>query len=67
MEYGPRALGNRSIICSAKDTSINNILNSRLKRSEFMPFSPCVLNEDFDRFFESNMKPEDFEYMTFYM
>ena len=37
MEYGPRALGNRSIICSAEDISINNILNAKLKRSEFMP------------------------------
>jgi carbamoyltransferase len=65
MEYGPRALGNRSIICSAKDNAINNILNHKLKRSEFMPFAPCVLNEDFSKFFESNMEPEDFEYMTF--
>ena len=65
MEYGPRALGNRSIICSAEDISINNILNAKLKRSEFMPFAPCVLQEDFNNFFESNMKPEDFEYMTF--
>ena len=65
MEYGPRALGNRSIICSAEDISINNILNAKLKRSEFMPFAPCVLQEDFNNFFETNMKPEDFEYMTF--
>ncbi len=65
MEYGPRALGNRSIICSAEDVDINNILNRKLKRSEFMPFAPCVLNEDFIKFFESNMVPEDFEYMTF--
>ena len=65
MEYGPRALGNRSIICSARDKSINNILNNKLKRSEFMPFAPCVLGEDFYYFFESNIKPNDFEYMTF--
>ncbi len=65
MEYGPRALGNRSIICSAKDKSINEILNHKLKRSDFMPFAPCVLREDFNNFFESNLEPDDFEYMTF--
>ena len=65
MEYGPRALGNRSIICSPEDKSINNILNDKLRRSDFMPFAPCVLNEDFNFFFESNMNPDDFEYMTF--
>jgi len=65
MEYGPRALGNRSIICSAKDKSINEILNDKLKRSDFMPFAPCVLREDFNYLFESNLQPEDFEYMTF--
>ena len=65
MEYGPRALGNRSIICSAKDKSINETLNDKLKRSDFMPFAPCVLREDFNNFFETNLQPDDFEYMTF--
>ena len=65
MEYGPRALGNRSIICSPKNKIINETLNFKLKRSDFMPFAPCVLNEDFEYFFESNMKAESFEHMTF--
>jgi len=52
MEYGPRALGNRSIIASPHDHAINDILNQRLDRSEFMPFAPCVLEEDAERVFE---------------
>ena len=46
MEYGPRALGNRSIIYEAKDPSVNKWLNERLKRTEFMPFAPATLFED---------------------
>jgi carbamoyltransferase len=52
MEYGPRALGNRSIIASPRDHAINDILNKRLDRSEFMPFAPSVLEEDAERVFE---------------
>lgn len=43
MEYGPRALGNRSILAHTKDRSINDWLNKRLRRTEFMPFAPSVL------------------------
>jgi carbamoyltransferase len=52
MEYGPRALGNRSIIASPQDHAINDLLNNRLDRSEFMPFAPYVLEEDAERVFE---------------
>lgn len=45
MEMGPRALGNRSILCQATDPSTNDWLNKRLKRSEFMPFAPVTLKE----------------------
>jgi len=43
MEYGPRALGNRSILYHASDPGVNDWLNRRLKRSEFMPFAPATL------------------------
>jgi carbamoyltransferase len=52
MEYGPRALGARSIIASPSDAGINDRLNKRLERSEFMPFAPYVLEEDAARVFE---------------
>ena len=42
MEYGPRALGNRSILANPKDSSINTWLNKRLNRTEFMPFAPVT-------------------------
>lgn len=46
MEYGPRALGARSILAAPTDDAINRTLNERLERSEFMPFAPVVLAED---------------------
>jgi carbamoyltransferase len=52
MEFGPRALGARSIIASPHDHAINDLLNKRLDRSEFMPFAPFVLEEDAARVFE---------------
>jgi carbamoyltransferase len=52
MEYGPRALGARSIIASPAEADINDNLNKRLDRSEFMPFAPYVLEEDAERVFE---------------
>jgi carbamoyltransferase len=52
MEFGPRALGARSIIASPHDHAINDNLNKRLDRSEFMPFAPYVLEEDAERVFE---------------
>lgn len=42
MEFGPRSLCNRSIICSARDITINSWLNERMNRTEFMPFAPIV-------------------------
>lgn len=46
MEYGPRALGNRSILVHPSDRSSNDWLNKRLKRTEFMPFAPSSLMEE---------------------
>jgi len=45
MEYGPRALGNRSIMASPVAREINDSINKRLDRSEFMPFAPVVLEQ----------------------
>ncbi len=46
MEYGPRALGNRSILYQATDREVNTWLNKQLKRTEFMPFAPVVRDID---------------------
>ena len=53
MEYGPRALCNRSILYRCDDPSVNTWLNQRLKRTEFMPFAPVLLREDAPRFLKN--------------
>jgi len=49
MEYGPRALGHRSILYQTTDPSVNDWLNERLNRTEFMPFAPATLAEHADK------------------
>ena len=50
-EFGPRSLGNRSILASATKSNINDSLNSRLDRTEFMPFAPVIREEDASEYF----------------
>ncbi len=45
MENGPRSLGNRSVLYRPDDPSVNDWLNKKLKRTEFMPFAPVTLVE----------------------
>lgn len=45
MEFGPRSLGARSVLAPAKHYDINDTLNKRMKRSEFMPFAPVLPHE----------------------
>jgi carbamoyltransferase len=63
MEFGPRALGNRSILCSASDKNINNWLNKRLKRTEFMPFAPIILKSKIKDYMYVN-NARDYLFMT---
>jgi carbamoyltransferase len=56
MEFGPRALGNRSILYGATDPGINKWLNDQLKRTEFMPFAPVCRDVDAHAFF-ANVTP----------
>jgi len=56
MEFGPRALGARSILASPADAGINDALNHRLSRSEFMPFAPVVAEEDAAKLFYINAR-----------
>lgn len=58
MEYGPRALGARTILVNPRDKAINDSLNHRLQRTEFMPFAP-VTPEDFAAECYVAWKPED--------
>jgi len=63
MEYGPRALGSRSILGDARSIDMQRIMNRKIKfRESFRPFAPCVLQELVDSVFE--MRPgEDSPYM----
>ena len=55
MEWGPRALGNRSILADPRNPNIKNIINLKIKRREsFRPFAPSVLNEFSKEWFEIN-------------
>lgn len=53
MEYGPRALGNRSILYEASDPAVNLWLNHQLKRTEFMPFAPICIHEAREQCFKN--------------
>ena len=63
MEFGPRALGNRSILADPRSADMQKNLNLKIKyRESFRPFAPSVLKEDLDSWFEMNI---DSPYMLF--
>ena len=52
-EFGPRALGNRSILADPRDKSMKDKINQRVKlREEYRPFAPSILHEFGDQYFE---------------
>jgi carbamoyltransferase len=63
-EHGPRALGNRTIMCEATHPETYDIINGKLQRNDFMPFAPAVLDEDADRLFEIDKSKYTAEFMT---
>jgi carbamoyltransferase len=64
MEFGPRALGNRSILYQTNDVTVLEWLNKRLHRDTFMPFAPITL-DGFQR--ECYLDIDDSDYVTPYM
>jgi carbamoyltransferase len=55
MEWGPRALGNRSILCDPRRADMKAILNTKIKRREsFRPFAPSILEETVGEWFEED-------------
>jgi len=63
-EWGPRALGNRSIVCDPRDPGMKDHLNHRIKhRESFRPFAPSVLEERAADWFEDG-SPSPFMLMT---
>jgi len=56
-EFGPRALGNRSILADPRNPEMQRKLNLKIKyREGFRPFAPSVLEEDYNQFFEGDIK-----------
>ena len=54
-EWGPRALGNRSIIADARNSKIKDLLNIKIKqREDFRPFAPLILKEEASKYFIVN-------------
>jgi carbamoyltransferase len=55
MEWGPRALGNRSILCDPRRSDMKEVLNLKIKRREsFRPFAPSILREHVLEWFEED-------------
>lgn len=55
MEWGPRALGNRSIVCDPRRADMKDILNLKIKRREsFRPFAPSILRDHVAEWFEED-------------
>ena len=58
-EFGPRALGNRSILASPSPSKIRDIINKKVKfRESFRPFAPAILEEYSSKYFEINQPSE---------
>jgi carbamoyltransferase len=68
-EVGPRALGNRSIICDPSFPNMKDTLNHKVKfREWFRPFAPVVRHEDSEKFFELDAAQDslrNFKFMSF--
>ena len=55
MEFGARALGNRSILANPCNPNMKEIINKKIKRREsFRPFAPAILMEEKDKWFQNN-------------
>jgi carbamoyltransferase len=66
MEFGPRALGNRSLLADPRRPDMRNILNQRVKhREDFRPFAPSVMAERADEWFEIGAHSTSHEFMLF--
>ena len=66
MEFGPRALGNRSLLADPRRPEMRNILNQKVKhREDFRPFAPSVMAEHADDWFETGKHSASHEFMLF--
>jgi carbamoyltransferase len=65
MEFGPRALGNRSILADPRRAEMKDVLNARIKHREpFRPFAPSILEEAAAKYFEEDY-PSPYMLLTY--
>jgi carbamoyltransferase len=61
MEWGPRALGNRSIIADPRNRNIKDLINLKIKRREtFRPFAPSIISNEVNNWFDNFEEEELF-------
>jgi carbamoyltransferase len=65
-EFGPRALGNRSLLADPRDPSIKDRVNEIKKRETFRPFAPAILEEHANRYFVMPTKKSPYMQYTAY-
>jgi carbamoyltransferase len=64
-EFGPRALGNRSLLADPRGPDIKDKVNEIKRRQQFRPFAPVILEEFADQFFDMSCGSSDNRYMQF--
>ena len=64
-EFGPRALGNRSLLADPRGDDIKDLVNSIKKRQKFRPFAPAILEEDVHEYFNLPTAVQNTPYMQF--
>jgi carbamoyltransferase len=64
-EFGPRALGNRSLLADPRGSEIKDLVNQIKKRQKFRPFAPAILEEDVNEYFDLPMGVKNTPYMQY--
>jgi len=64
-EFGPRALGNRSLLADPRGEDIKDLVNSIKKRQKFRPFAPAILEEDVNEYFDLPTGVKNTPYMQY--
>ena len=64
-EFGPRALGNRSLLADPRGPEIKDLVNSIKKRQKFRPFAPAILEEDVHEYFDLPTGVKNTPYMQY--
>tara|TARA_Y100001970_G_scaffold182020_1_gene221499 strand:- start:1197 stop:2648 length:1452 start_codon:yes stop_codon:yes gene_type:complete len=64
-EFGPRALGNRSLLADPRGPEVKDLVNAIKKRQKFRPFAPAILEEDVHEYFTLPTAVKNTPYMQF--